>query len=108
VTLAESGFRWGVGLKVNLVSQGLPPEFVLFGEDASRVVISCDRVSLAGIQQATAKHGVSAELIGETVPEQVDIKLDGRVVVSASLSELRDAYETALEKALTTETEVMG
>ena len=29
-------------------------------------------------------------MIGETVPEQVEIKLDGRVVVSASVAELRE------------------
>jgi hypothetical protein len=31
--------------------------------------------------------------------------LDGRAVVSASVSELRDSYEGALEKALGTEVE---
>ena len=33
-------------MNVDLTSLGLPPEFVLFGEDASRVVISCDRENL--------------------------------------------------------------
>ena len=37
---------------------GLPPEFVLFGEDASRIVISCDRGNLAGIKQVAAKYGL--------------------------------------------------
>jgi phosphoribosylformylglycinamidine synthase len=107
VTLAESAFGQGVGLNVNLVSNGLPPEFVLFGEDASRVVISCDRDSLAGIQQVSAKHGVSAEVIGETIPEQVEISLDGRVVVSAAVAELREVYECALEDALRAEPETV-
>ena len=75
---------------MNLASQDLPPEFVLFGEDASRVVISCDRSHLPGIQQVAAKYGLSAEEIGETVSEQVEIKLDGRVVVSATVDELRE------------------
>src|SRR5947207_12058154 len=35
--------------------ESLAPEFVLFGEDASRVVISCDRVNLPGIKQVAAK-----------------------------------------------------
>jgi phosphoribosylformylglycinamidine synthase II len=100
VTLAESTFGNGVGLRVNLASLGLPPEFVLFGEDASRVVISCDRSSLQGIQQVSGKYGLSAEQIGETVSDQVEIKLDGRVVVSAALKELRDCFEGALEAAL--------
>jgi phosphoribosylformylglycinamidine synthase II len=108
VTLAESCFGRSVGLKVDLVSQGLPPEFVLFGEDASRVVISCDHASLAEIKKVAVKHGVLAEQIGETVPEGVEIKLDGRVVVSATVGELRDEYENALERALGTDEEVLA
>jgi len=100
VSLAESAFANEVGLRVNLASLGLPPEFVLFGEDASRVVISCDRSSLLGIQQVSGKYGLSAEQIGETVSDQVEIKLDGRVVVSVAVKELRDSFEGALEAAL--------
>jgi phosphoribosylformylglycinamidine synthase II len=103
VTLAESAFANGVGVRVNLASQDLPPEFVLFGEDASRVVISCDRSHLARIQQIASKHNLSAEEIGETVPEQLEIKVDGRVVVSAPVSELREGFEGALEAALRTD-----
>ncbi len=100
VTLAESAFVNGVGARVNLPSLGLPPEFVLFGEDASRVLISCDRSSLQGIQQIASKYGLSAEEIGETVSDQVEVKLDDRVVVSATVKELRDSFEGALEAAL--------
>ena len=108
VTLVESGLAKGIGMNVDLTSQGLPPEFVLFGEDASRVVISCDRENFGRIQQVALKYGISAELIGETAPEQIEIKLDGRVVVSAAVSELREAYESALEKALADEVETMA
>jgi len=100
VTLAESAFAMGVGFRVNLESLGLPPEFILFGEDASRVVISCDRSHLSGIQEVAVKHEVYAEEIGETGSELVEIRMDGRVVVSAPVSELREAHEGALEAAL--------
>jgi len=108
VTLAESCFMNGVGVRVNLASGGLPPEFVLFGEDASRVVISCDQSKLGGIQQIAAKYRLSAEEIGETVSEQVEIKLDGRLVVSAPVSELRVSFESALEAALRADSELVG
>jgi phosphoribosylformylglycinamidine synthase len=108
VTLAESAFAKGIGMSVDLSSLGLPSEFSLFGEDASRVVISCDRVHLSGIQQVAVKYGFAPEVIGETVPEQVNIKLDGRVVVSASVAELRAAYESALVKALRAEAEAVA
>jgi len=100
VTLAESGFVNAIGMSVDLMSHGLPPEFVLFGEDASRVIISCDRDKLSAIQQVALKYGIAAELIGETVPERIEIRLDGRPVVSATVSELRDLHEGALERAL--------
>ena len=103
VTLAESTFAKGIGASVNLASHGLPPEFVLFGEDASRIVISCDQSNLARIKQIAAKYHLSTDEIGETVPEQMEIRLDGGVVVSATTSELRDSYEGALEAALRTE-----
>ncbi|HXM62763.1 MAG TPA: phosphoribosylformylglycinamidine synthase subunit PurL [Terriglobales bacterium] len=108
VTLAESAFGQGIGLRVNLTSLGLPPEFVLFGEDASRVVISCDRSKLAGIQQVAAKYRLSAEEIGETVSEQIEITLDGRVVVSAAVSELRNSFEGALAAVLQADSELVG
>jgi phosphoribosylformylglycinamidine synthase subunit PurL len=103
VTLAESAFAKGVGAKVDLSAQGLPVECVLFGEDASRVVVSCDRSNLSGIQQVAVKYGIAADVIGETVPDLLEIKLDGAVVVSVAVSELRQVYESALEIALRTE-----
>ena len=103
VTLAESAFAKDVGAKVDLASQGLPAEFVLFGEDASRVLISCDRSNLSRIQQLGVKYGISADVIGETVSRQLEITLDGKTVVSAPISELRGVYESALEMALRTE-----
>ena len=72
------------------------------------MVISCDRENFGRIQQVAVKYGIAAELIGETAPERIEIKLDGRVVVSAAVSELREVYEGALEKALRTEVETMA
>jgi phosphoribosylformylglycinamidine (FGAM) synthase-like enzyme len=108
VALVEPAFAKGVGLKVALVSNELPAEFALFGEDASRVVMSCDAAQLAGIKQIAAEHGLVADVLGETVSGQVEIRLDGRVVVSAPVAELRDGYESALEKALRTEPETVA
>jgi phosphoribosylformylglycinamidine synthase subunit PurL len=108
VTLAECGFVRGLGMNIELTSQDLPAEFVLFGEDASRVVVSCDRRNLSRIQQVAVKYGPSADIIGETVAERMEIKLDGQLVVSAGISELRDDYESALEKALRSDADVVG
>jgi phosphoribosylformylglycinamidine synthase len=105
VALAEKAFPRSIGCQVNLNSGGLPPEFVLFGEDASRVVISCDPVKVPRIKEVGEKYAVSLDVIGETISEKLEIALDGQTIVSASVSELRQPYEDALEKALRAEPE---
>jgi phosphoribosylformylglycinamidine synthase len=108
VTLAEAGIARGVGMKVNVEANGLPAEFVLFGEDPSRIVISCDRNNISGIQQIAVKYHLSLDRLGETVPEQVEMQLDGKVVVSSRVGELGELYEKALEKALQAEPETVA
>jgi phosphoribosylformylglycinamidine synthase len=105
VALVEPAFVNGIGLRVDVASHGLPAEFALFGEDASRVVIACDSGQLAGIKEVAAKYGLAVDVLGETVADQIDIKLDGRVVVSAMVAELSNVYESALESTLRTEPE---
>ena len=81
---------------------------MLIGEDAGREVLSCDAANLPRIKEVAAKYGVSLDQIGETIPEKLGITVDGHEVVSASVSELRDLYEGALETALRTEPEVVA
>jgi phosphoribosylformylglycinamidine synthase subunit PurL len=104
VTLAEAAFIRDVGARVRLTSE-LSAEFALFGEDASRVVVSCDPANIGDIQQVAVKYGISADRIGETVAAHFEIQLNGEAVVSAPLAELKDAWEHALERALHVETE---
>ena len=105
VTLAECAFTHGIGATVNLSSHGLVPEFVLFGEDASRVLISCDPQNVEGIKQIAVQCGLSVEPIGNTGPDQLEIQVDGKAAVKASVSELKAAWAGALERALHVETE---
>jgi phosphoribosylformylglycinamidine synthase II len=108
VAVAEKTFRQGVGARVNLASGGLPAEFALFGEDASRIVVSCVPESLSRIQQVAERRGIVADVLGETIPERLEISLEGLVVVSAAVSELSEVYETALESALRIEAEAVA
>jgi hypothetical protein len=93
-----------VSARVELRSE-LAHEYVLFGEDASRVLISCDPERLQEIQQIAVKYGISSDLLGETASEKFEIAINGKAVVSAPLAELKDAWEHALERALHVETE---
>jgi phosphoribosylformylglycinamidine synthase len=108
VALAEKTFTKGVGARVNLASGGLPAEFVLFGEDASRIVLSCDPANVSRIQKIAEKHGIAADVLGETIQERLEIALEGQAVVSAGIVELSLAYENALESALRTDPELVA
>jgi phosphoribosylformylglycinamidine synthase len=108
VALAEASFVKSkpgatapyVGVEVDLNSNGVFTESVLFGENASRVVISCDPKKAEIIQQIAVRWGVRAERIGRTIPEKLVISIDGRQAVSAKVSDLRQVWDTALVKAL--------
>jgi phosphoribosylformylglycinamidine synthase len=108
VALAEKAFPKDIGARVDVASGGLPAEFALFGEDASRILLSCDHGNLPRIKQIAGKFGIAADVIGETVPDRLQIALDGNIVVSASVAELSNAYEMALESALRTEPEAVA
>ncbi len=103
VALVECSLPAGVGLRVRLPKQQSALEFLLFGEDSSRVVVSCDPIHLPRIQQVAEEHGVFADVLGETGSDRVEITVDNEPVISASVAELREAYEGALEMALRTE-----
>jgi phosphoribosylformylglycinamidine synthase II len=108
VALAEKAFAKGVGASVNLASGGLPAEFVLFGEDASRIVLSCEPQNVSRIQHVAEKYGIVADVLGATAADRLEISLDGQVCVSAEVSELKQAYELALEAALQTDAELVA
>jgi phosphoribosylformylglycinamidine synthase subunit PurL len=107
VALAEKTFTKGIGARVNLASTGLPAEFVLFGEDASRILLSCDPVNVSRIQKLAKEHGIGADVVGETIPERLEILLDNQVVVAAAVSVLSAEYESALELSLRVEPEAV-
>jgi phosphoribosylformylglycinamidine (FGAM) synthase-like enzyme len=108
VALVEKSLPKGIGARVNVLSSGLFAEFTLFGEDSSRILISCDPEHAERIKQVAEEFGVSAEVIGEAIPERIEISLDGKVVIAAAVSELGKAYESALETALRTDPELVA
>jgi phosphoribosylformylglycinamidine synthase len=103
VALVESALPAGIGVNVRLPQQRMALEFSLFGEDASRVVLSCDPQHLPRIQRVAGEYGISADVLGETGTDRVEIAVGEQPVISASVEELRYSYEGALEKALRTE-----
>ncbi len=109
VAVAESCFPREIGARLELNSaelgEDLVPEYVLFGEDASRIVLSCIRENLLEIKEIAVKYGVAALPIGVTQAENLEVLLDAEAVVSAPVAKLKQAWESALERVLHSETE---
>jgi phosphoribosylformylglycinamidine synthase subunit PurL len=108
VALAEKALPRRVGARVNLRSNGLPAEFVLFGEDASRVLVSCDPASVERIKQIANSSEISADVIGVTILDHFEISIDGSRAAFSSVSDLNLAYESALEANLQLDTTLMA
>ena len=103
-TLAESGFSKAIGVLVDLSSNGLPAELVLFSETATQAVISCDESNVGAIKQLAVKYGLHAQPIGHTQADTFELRLDGRTIITAPVQSLRDAWQNALKQALHAET----
>jgi phosphoribosylformylglycinamidine synthase len=104
VALAESAFPRGIGADIDLTSHGVARELVLFAETASRIVISCDPKKAATIEQMAVESGVAAVRLGRTTSNKLTIRVDGQVAIDASVSELKEVWATALQRALHVET----
>ncbi len=47
-------------------------------------------------------------MIGETIPDRLEVSLDGKPVISVAISDLTEVYELALESALRTDAELVA
>jgi len=98
VALAECSFG-GVGAELDLAS-GLRPEFLLFHEGPSRVLISTSVP--AEVERIAGRHGVEALRAGVTIEGVVRIRDCGVTLADCPIARLREPWDTALESRLRT------
>jgi phosphoribosylformylglycinamidine synthase subunit PurL len=104
VTLAKAGFAANIGVDVSLESEALPLECALFGEDATRIVLSCDAANVPKIREIAIRYGLSAKAIGTTTDGKLQVNVDGQTAIAAPVSRLKESWSNALVKALHVET----
>lgn len=78
--------------------ENLSAESLLFGETPSRIIISFAPENLEKVQEIAGDFPL--EIIGKVSGENLKIKINGEEKISASVSELENAWKTALEKQL--------
>jgi phosphoribosylformylglycinamidine synthase len=104
VTLAECAFdTGGIGCEVNVPADrvaGLasPDIATLFGESASRVVVSVRSGDTTVLLRMAADAGVPATLIGKTGGARIAMRVDDRAVLDASVDEAERLWSTAIAR----------
>ncbi len=96
VAIAECTFG-GIGAKVEL-EWDVRPEFLLFHEGPSRVIVSTRHVE--DVKKIALFHGVECPRIGVTMKERLQIRNGPVTLIDCSLDSLRLRWERALEDLL--------
>ena len=96
VAVAESAILGGVGFVGETVPAGGRWDAALFGEAASRVVVSCAADDAAAVAARAEAAGVPALRLGSVGGER--ISLGG--LIDEPLEPLAEAHGTGLERAL--------
>ena len=97
VALAECGFNNNIGAHVQLESD-LRPEFLLFGESPSRILVST--ADPEGVQAITAKAGVPVLRIGDTIEGELVIRNRNTLLIDRPIASLRERWSSALQALL--------
>ena len=102
ITLAECTFSsGGIGVEVSVPAvNGVPapwrPAATLFGESASRIVVSVAEDAVSRVLTAAAAAGVPAAVIGRTGGSEIRIDVDGVTAVRMSVDAAEQAWATAI------------
>jgi len=97
VALAECCFGLGVGAEITLDSE-LRPEYLLFHEGPSRVVISTNNEE--AIVEVAKRHNVPVVRIGTTWEKTLSISNRGVRLATMEVEALRESWENALPAKL--------
>jgi phosphoribosylformylglycinamidine synthase subunit PurL len=103
VALAEGCFQKQVGVRAEIPSRlsGTPMACVLFAEHASEVLISCAADHVEKIKAIVdASNDVTMLPLGETIADQVEIRVKTQPVISESIANLFEPWRRGLPDAL--------
>ena len=74
------------------------PEFLLFHEGPSRILVATSRPE--NVLEIARKNSVEALRIGVTMKERLRIDCGSETLLDCDLTELRQPWETSLERLL--------
>ena len=99
ITLAESAFdSGGVGLEVDVPAAASGVAGTLFGESASRAVVTVRPNDRQALMAMAAAIGVPALAIGRTGGPAIRIAVGGELAIECPLAEAEQIWKTSLEQ----------
>ncbi len=108
ITLAECTFD-GAGLGVTadvacsdeaVAATNFAVNAALFGESASRIIVSVSSGHLDAVMSAARAAGVPAQKIGEVGGDRIRLSVRGKQVVDRAVADAENAWATAIEKKM--------
>ena len=99
VALAEASFG-GVGAKIEIES-GERPEFLLFHEGPSRILVASSHDD--EIKKIAADHQVDCPRIGATMKGRLQIRNGAVTLIDSSIEDLREPWDKSLPRLLNPE-----
>jgi phosphoribosylformylglycinamidine synthase len=87
------------GARIGMVG-ALPGHRLLFGEDASRAIVSVARANLPALEASARAAGVPFAVLGEVGGDRLVVQREGAVLVDVAVAHLAEAHESGLERAL--------
>src|SRR6188474_2928153 len=112
ITLAECTFdSGGIGVSADVTAVGDPlpdPSVVdgfslnatLFGESASRIVVSCASRHLDAVMRAAKEAEVTAREIGRVGGDSIRLSVNGQVAIDSKVAVAEQAWATAIENKM--------
>jgi phosphoribosylformylglycinamidine synthase len=106
IALAEACFdTGGLGVHVDVASVGGITDAVridatVFGESASRVVVSSDGDRVERLLGAAKTAGVPATVIGKTGGDRIQVFVDGMEALDVLVADAEEAWATAIERKM--------
>ncbi len=98
IALCESSFGpAGIGARIEIPA-GPRPEFPLFHEGPSRILVATSQPEK--VVEIARKNSVEAPRIGVTMKERLRIDCGSETLLDCDLTELRQPWETSLERLL--------
>jgi phosphoribosylformylglycinamidine synthase len=105
IALAECTFdTGGIGVSADITAVKAPDGFAvnatLFGESASRIVVSVASEHLDAVMTAAAEAGVTAREIGRVGGDNIRLSVNGSVAIDTPVSVAETAWATAIEQKM--------